>query len=114
MRVLLTSADFGIGYELYPVNKRFARKYEKETGHESVLFQTDWDFPGLANSLGWNDRTAHKRGCGDPGSTDGTVTCAGCGRGAGHFITAAQEWLDKRCDTVMQPRGIDAYFGDIR
>ena len=67
MRVLLTSADFGQGYELTPVNKRFARQYERETGHESRLFQSDWDAPGLAENLGWNMRTAHKRNCPEVG-----------------------------------------------
>jgi hypothetical protein len=107
MRVLLTSSAFGLGYELTPVNKQLARRMEKETGNESVLFQTDWDFPSLAESLGWNIRTAHKRGC--VGQIDGTVTCVHCGRTAGHFIAAAQEWLDKRVDSVIQAQ-VEDYF----
>lgn len=110
MRVMLTSADFGIGYELFPVNKRIAAKFERATGTVSVLFQSDWDFPSLAESLGWNSLTAHKRGCSDPGSTDGTITCLGCGRTASYFIVSAQEWLDKHCGVAMQPRGIEVYF----
>ena len=108
MRVLLTS-DYGY-YELTPVNKVLAKRQERNTRSESVIFQTDWDRPGLAESLGWNIRTAHKRNCPDVGSTDGTVTCRGCGRGVNHFINAATEWLDKRVDSIMQPIGIDAYF----
>lgn len=88
MRVLLTSSDFGLGYELTPVNKRAAARHAVQTGHESVLFQTDWDFPGLAQSLGWNIAAAHKRNCATIGETDGTLPCPGCGRGAGHFIQA--------------------------
>lgn len=109
MKVLLTSADFGIGYELTPVNKRTARQFERATGEESVRIATDWDFPSLAQNLGWNMRKAHKRGCSEPGSTDGTVACRGCGRGASHFIAAAQAWLDKRTDSILRAP-VEYYF----
>jgi len=107
MRVFLSS-EHG-AYELTPVNKRLARQLERETGSESVLFQTDWDFPGLAQSLGWNIIKAHKRNCADTHGTDGTVTCAGCGLGASHFIAKAQAWLDKRIDSVLRA-DCEAYF----
>ena len=113
MRVLLISADFGQGYELCPVNKRFARRYERETGNETVLIQTDWDFPRLAEGLGWDMRSVRgKRGarC-EHRSTDGTVVCGECGLGAGAFIAAAQEWLDGRCDEHFC-RPVEGYFGE--
>ncbi len=111
MRVLLTYDH--LYYELTPVNKIAARKQKKATGDESVIFQTDWDYPGLAESLGWSVTRAHKRGCSDTGSTDGTVTCKGCGRTASHFIAAAAEWLDKRLDSVIQSTAAESYFPEV-
>lgn len=90
-RFTLISSCQGLAYELFYANKRLARKYEKETGHESILIQTDWDFPSLARSLGWNMKS---RNC-DHDSTDGTVTCRSCGKTATHFISKAQDWLDR-------------------
>lgn len=92
MQTMLTIGDYGT-YELTPVNKRLARKWERETGNESVLFQTDWDFPGLARSLGWNGKIGRER-CEHRG-TDGTVNCPDCGITASEFIGAASAWLDK-------------------
>lgn len=115
-RYTLISSDFGIGYELFPASKRLACKYEKETGHESVLIQTDWDFPGLAQSLGWSLRRVQKyrrKPCEHTG-TDGTVKCKECGLEAGYFIDSAREWLDKHCDRTFNDRfgSIGMYFGD--
>lgn len=107
MKVLLTAADFGLGYELTPINKRLLRRLVKATRSESVLFQTDWDFPGLARSLGWNMAATKK--CSHR-STDGTVTCHECGKTASYFIARAQEYLDKRCGSILRPRGIEDYF----
>jgi hypothetical protein len=107
MLVLLTHD--GLAYELTPVNKRIARKFEKETGNESVYFQSDWDYPRLAQNLGWNMSKAHHRNCKDTGSTDGTVKCEGCQYGAGHFIEKAQEWLDKRVGNVIRAN-VEDYF----
>lgn len=111
MRVLLTSLDFCSGYELTPANKRMARKYEKESGNESRLITSDWDFPSLARDLGWNMRIRGTKQC-EHRSTDGTVTCRECGTTATQFIEAAQAWLDKRVDTVIQQNteAIQMYF----
>jgi hypothetical protein len=73
--------------------------------------QTDWHFPGLAQSLGWSltrvqkgrdgrlrllkRRPTHGTFC-PHDSTDGTVTCRGCGLTAGEFIYAASDFLDSR------------------
>ena len=63
---------------------------------QSVLVQTDWDYPGVAGSFGWNmaevqqeERTAP---C-DHSGTDGTVTCPECSLTATDFISAAYDWL---------------------
>jgi len=109
IRVLLTSADFGIGYELTPISKRVLVRYTRETGHESALIQTDWDFPSLARSLGWSMRARGER-C-THRSTDGTVNCPDCGRTASYFSARAGEWLDARTDQVFQG-DFEAYFGE--
>lgn len=110
MLTTLTSSDFGLGYELFPKSRRLARKFAQETGHESILVQADWDFPGLARNLGWNmgpRRT--KQGVCYHRSTDGTVNCRDCGKSAGAFIDEAREYLDRKIDGSY--RGLDDYFG---
>jgi hypothetical protein len=61
-------------------------RYDWDTRDEgnTVLVQTDWDFPGLASSFGWKP-------C-ECGSTDGTVDCAH--KTATEMITEAAEFLD--------------------
>ena len=59
-----------------------------EDDHETrdtILVQTDWDFPGVAQAFGWTP--CH---C---GGTDGTVDCRDCGRTAGEMITEADQYL---------------------
>lgn len=101
----LLQGDFG-SYELLPANKRVARKLKRETGEETILFQTDWDFPGLARTLGWNGKVGRER-C-RHSSTDGTVDCAECGKTASEFIQAATQWLDDHCGQTF--RAGDEYF----
>jgi hypothetical protein len=74
------------------------------------LYQYDYEWPGLARSLGWNlARVQRVRGamqhlarlpsrataCLHLG-TDGTVDCRDCGVTASEFIRAAAEYLDAR------------------
>lgn len=59
----------------------------------TVYVQTDWDYPGLASSFGWNIREDGNNGCEHDG-TDGTVDCPSCGRTAAEFIGSAAEYLD--------------------
>lgn len=105
MRVILMHGDVG-GYEIGPVAKDAIRKMEKATGDSTVLFQTDWDFPSLASSLGWNMRS---RKC-EHRSTDGTVTCRECGKTASEFIGEAIEWLDRHEGKVFQNTSADDYI----
>ena len=107
MNVLLSQGDFGT-YELTPANKRLARKQEKATGAESVLFQTDWDFPPLARNLGWNMKLKRNDKC-RHSSTDGTVTCRECGATASDFIAKAIEWLDNHDGHVFRGK-CEEYF----
>ncbi len=51
----------------------------------SILYQTDYSFPGLANLLGHNVCCC--------GATDGTVPCPDHGTSAGSMIEAASDWL---------------------
>ena len=122
MLTTITQADFGLGYELFPKSAKLAARLRRETGKESVLIQTDWDFPSLARNLGWSmgprklsaDHPArHEQGythCYHRG-TDGTVKCPDCGKSASAFIEEAQEYLDRKCDASY--RGLDDYFGDL-
>jgi len=106
MKTTLIQGDFGT-YELMPVNKRLQKQLRRETGEETVLFQTDWDFPGLARSLGWNGKIGREH-CEHRG-TDGTVTCPDCGKTASDFIQAAQSWLDDHCGNTFVGKG-EEYF----
>lgn len=73
------------------------------------LIQSDWDFPATAQSLGWSLRRVQRAKDGSVrylkrrptrgsfcwhDSTDGTVTCQGCGLTASDFISAASDFLD--------------------
>ncbi len=111
-RFTLISSDFGLGYELFPASRRLAARYARDSGHESVLIASDWDFPGLARDLGWNGKLGRGDHCSHRG-TDGTVSCPDCGRGASAFISAAREYLDSRCgQSFNDPHGsLAAYFG---
>jgi hypothetical protein len=106
MNIILT-ADNPCCYELTPANKRLAKQMADETGEESVLFQTDWDFPSLARELGWRGKIGRER-CEHRG-TDGTVTCPDCGRTASEFIGAASKWLDNHVGHVFRGKG-ECYF----
>lgn len=75
------------------------------------LVQSDWDYPGAAQSCGWSLTRVQRRGTGtvaltriprkrlDSGkdcrhlSTDGTVACRECGITASQFIAAADSFL---------------------
>lgn len=105
MRLLLDSESYG-GYTLTPCNRRDAAKLEKLTGEESVYFQADWDFPALANNLGWNMSSRKCR----HDSTDGTVDCKECGKTASEFIAEATEWLDSHSGRVFQGSQAEDYI----
>ncbi len=106
MKIQLSNGDFGT-YLLTPVNKRIARQVKEDTGDESILIQTDWDFPSLARTLGWRGKIGRER-CQHRG-TDGTVTCPDCGLKASDFIGAAIDWLDKHDGCVFVGKG-EEYF----
>lgn len=75
--------------------------FDKYDEKNTILFQSDWDFPGLAQTFGWNmsveQATAPHVFCSHDG-TDGTITCPVCGLRAGDFISAAIDYLDEILD----------------
>src|SRR5689334_13889107 len=79
-------------------------------GPEGTLVQTDWDYPGVAQSLGWSLRRVQWKGKREPivvylkrtpprghgcdhSRTDGTIACPDCGIPASNFISAAGDFL---------------------
>lgn len=79
---------------------------------DGTLVQTDWDYPGVAQSLGWSltrvqkdprgklfvmRRNPRAKGWCEHNNTDGTIKCNSCGVTAGEFICAAGEYLDSKC-----------------
>lgn len=73
MKITLESGSFGWDYII-----------RAENG-ESVLVQTDWDYPGLAQTFGlWSPPSD---------ATDGTVDCPITGKKASEMIAEAAEAL---------------------
>lgn len=66
---------------------------------DTILFQTDWDFPALASNLGYVP-------C-DCGTTDGTVDCEH--KTTVRMISEAAEFLDNKLGVPFDDPG---YFGD--
>ena len=72
----------------------------------TILIQTDWDYPGVARTFGWNMGEVQPPLCHedfhcDHNGTDGTVRCPGCNCTPGQFIAAA-------CDFLMDNDGAQA------
>lgn len=80
--ITLESGQFGWDYII-----------RNDTG-ETVLIQTDWDYPGIASSFGW-------MAC-ECGETDGTVDCPH--RTATEMISDAADYLDDNIgETIDDP-----------
>ena len=62
----------------------------------TILIQTDWDFPSIASCLGFTP-------CEECGETDGTIDCSH--HTAGEMIEAAQEWLDEHLEEEFEDPG---------
>ena len=85
--ITLESGQFGWDYILEHANG------------ETVLIQTDWDYPGVASAFGWQACA-----CGD---TDGTVDCPH--KTAADMIASAAEYLDENIGKTIDDPG---YFTD--
>ena len=78
---------------------------------KSILVQTDWDYPGVARTFGWDIRMVQQEEGGDcyHSGTDGTVDCPECGVRADEFMASAYDWLvNSDGETVDDP----GYFED--
>jgi hypothetical protein len=99
------------------------------------LIDTDWDYPGTAQSFGWSLKEVQRckwckkvvtigatdeekfvcEHCGkkspvcDHDATDGTVNCKACGTTNTDFITAAGDWLRDNDGATADDPG---YFED--
>lgn len=62
-----------------------------------LLVQTDWDFPGVAQTFGWSPCPC--------GETDGTIDCPH--RAADDMIVDARDFLQER---VGEPADDPGYF----
>ena len=80
MRITLEEGNFGWDYVL-----------RAENG-ETILIQTDWDYPGTASSFGW--KPCH---C---GFTDGTIDCEH--RKTSDMIVEAADYLDNHIGDMEQ------------
>jgi hypothetical protein len=67
---------------------------------QTVLVQSDWDYPGVASSMGWEPCSC--------GATDGTVDCQRCGRKASDMIAEAYDWIESREGEEFD--SLDDYF----
>lgn len=71
--------------------------FDKYDEKNTILIQSDWDFPGVAQTFGWSlsrrQQPKAKERCEHSG-TDGTVTCPDCGLTPDMFISAAMAFLD--------------------
>lgn len=95
-------------------------KVDEETGcylpDDSVLVQTDYDYPGIARSFGWDMQESQVMQSGYYGqkcqhhSTDGTVKCDSCGLTPSTFISDAAEYLDNNLGKITDDPG---YFENL-
>jgi hypothetical protein len=65
----------------------------------TVLIQSDWDFPGVASMMGWTP-------CKDCGDTDGTVDCAH--KTATQMISEARDFIREHAGEEF--KALDEYF----
>jgi len=103
MKVILQSSEFGLGYELIPKSKARAKDLLRETGEESILVDSDWDFPMLAENLGWDGRRFASV------ISDGHLEKS---RKISLAIESAREFLDKRVGQVFSGK-LDDFFSSI-
>jgi hypothetical protein len=91
MRARLEKGPGGLYFELVPL--RPVRDLEP------IVFQSDWDFPGLASNFGYVPCKC--------GATDGTVNCTH--KTATEMISAAYDFLSEHVGESIEDPG---YFGD--
>jgi len=115
MPIELLEGDAGFLFEIalvHPNGKRV--RYDDPDDHlpvETILIQTDWEYPAVARNFGWDMATMQKEGfehCHHQG-TDGTVPCKDCGLTQTEFISAAHGWLTNNIGAIAEDPG---YFNE--
>ena len=69
----------------YTVESHGCYEISNTDDDETILVQSDWDYPSLAHTFGWT-------GICECGETDGTVNCSH--KSASDMIDGAREYLD--------------------
>jgi hypothetical protein len=80
----------------------------KSDGSDDLLVQTDYDYPGVASTFGWDIRASRGASGWDScphDGTDGTVACPFCGRTASAFINDAGDYLDDHIGASVEDPG---------
>ena len=83
----------------------------------TVLVQSDWDWPAIAQRMQWDMRAVQVQGSGyygfnpcDHDGTDGTVACPDCNLTAAAFIGAAHDHIREHAGESFT--GLDDYFAE--
>lgn len=78
---------------------------------QTILIQTDWDYPGFATTFGWSiasvqtaEREEEENTC-DHDTTDGTVDCKECGLRVSDFLSAACDYLRDNIGAIVDDPG---------
>jgi hypothetical protein len=97
-----------------PADAPGAIKILSQDGRD-LLVQSDWEFPGVAQTFGWSMVSVQAPGRGygadyyrpacEHRHTDGTVDCPDCGISAGAFIASANTWLDEHDGAQVEDPG---------
>ena len=109
MRIQVWGARGIPGYIVHQIDEETGT-YLTDEKH-TVLFQTDWEFPSLAETFGWSLRESQVMQAGyygmfcDHNGTDGTVKCDVCGLTPTTFISAAREYLDANLGKIVDDPG---------
>ena len=93
-------------------------KVDPETGcylsdeENSILVQTDWDYPSTAQTFGWSlsesqvtNRVYYLGKPCEHVGTDGTVKCNECGLTPHTFISDAADYLDDNLGKIVEDPG---------
>lgn len=78
---------------------------------QTLLIQTDWDYPGVASTFGWSTRSTqvNRNTVDDPicthNGTDGTVDCPECGCTVSDFIEDARNYLEDNDGVSVEDPG---------
>lgn len=86
-------------------------------GMKSILVQSDWAYPSIASSFGWDIKYVQKLVIDEDGNelegyedcehdgTDGTVRCELCKLTASDFIAAAYDFLTENDGLIVDDHG---------